>query len=77
MKPFSRLARLEALVNHVAPHRPKLRAWWRPAVINLGDASRGADAAEWDAIKRYASDRFAVCWVRDESLGDSFEQRRR
>jgi hypothetical protein len=77
MKWFTRVARLETFVNNVAPHRPKLRAWWRPAVINLGDASRWADAAEWDAITRHASARFAVCWARDERLGDGFEQRRR
>jgi hypothetical protein len=54
MKLFTRHARLETFVNHLAPHRRKLRAWWRPAVVSLGDASRWADAAEWDAIARYS-----------------------
>jgi hypothetical protein len=36
-----------------APAHPIRRAWWRPAVMNLGDESRAADAAEADAIARY------------------------
>jgi hypothetical protein len=54
MKLFARDVSLETFINHLAPHRPKLRAWWRPAVISLGDATRWADAAEWDAIARYS-----------------------